>query len=115
MLHGSNRSRYPNSPVFPPRRRAMSNDSFNIHDLTIGNILQRQARNYRDKIFLTELKTGRTFTYSQLNAQVNRIANGIGTLGVTHGMHVALFLNNSAENIACFFALGKLGAVSVPV
>lgn len=93
----------------------MSNDSFKLHDLTIGNVLRRQARNYRDKIFLTELKTGRTFTYSQLNAKVNRIANGIATLGVTHGMHVALFLNNSAENIACFFALGKLGAVSVPV
>jgi carnitine-CoA ligase len=93
----------------------MSNDSFKLHDLTIGNVLRRQARNYRDKIFLTELKTGRTFTYSQLNAKVNRIANGIAKLGVTHGMHVALFLNNSAENIACFFALGKLGAVSVPV
>jgi crotonobetaine/carnitine-CoA ligase len=93
----------------------MSTNTFHIHDLTIGNILRRQAHNYRDKIFLTELKTGRTFTYSQLNAKVNRIANGIKTLGVTHGMHVALFLNNSAENIASFFALGKLGAVSVPV
>jgi crotonobetaine/carnitine-CoA ligase len=93
----------------------MSNESFNIHELTIGNILRRQASKYRDKVFLTELKTERTFTYSQLDTYVNRTANGIMKLGVTHGMHVAMFMNNSAENIACFFALGKLGAISVPV
>src|ERR1700681_4438310 len=93
----------------------MSNARLEVHDLTVGNILRRQVRGYSDKIFLQELRTGRSFTYAELNEQVNRIANGLKNLGVAHGLHVALFLNNSAENIACFLALGKLGAVSFPV
>ncbi|SDS47128.1 crotonobetaine/carnitine-CoA ligase [Bradyrhizobium canariense] len=93
----------------------MSDSRLDIRELTIGNILRRQAEHYGSKIFLTELNTGRTFTYSEINTQVNRISNGIRDLGVTHGTHVALLMLNSAENLSCFFALGKLGAVSVPI
>jgi carnitine-CoA ligase len=93
----------------------MSGSRFNIHELTIGNVLRRQIMTYGEKVFLTELRTGRTFTYSQINRQANQIANGIGQLGVARGIHVALFMHNSEENLACFFALGKLGAVSVPI
>jgi carnitine-CoA ligase len=95
--------------------QTMSNSRLDIRELTIGNILRRQVGDYGDKVFLTELNTGRTFTYSEINAQVNRISNGIRDLGVAHGTHVALLMDNSAENLSCFFALGKLGAVSVPI
>jgi carnitine-CoA ligase len=93
----------------------MSGSRIDIHEMTIGSVLRRQVTTYGDKLFLTELRTGRTFTYSQINSQANQIANGIRQLGVGHGSHVALLMHNSAENLACFFALGKLGAVSVPI
>ena len=45
------------------------------HELTLGNVLRRQVTNHGDKIFLTELRTGGTFTYSEINTHANRIWN----------------------------------------
>ena len=91
------------------------NDIFELRELTVPQVLERQAAQRGDKLFLTELWTGRHWTYDETDKLANRSANALQGAGVTGGRHVALMLGNSAEHLAIFFALGKLGAVSVPV
>jgi crotonobetaine/carnitine-CoA ligase len=91
------------------------NDVFDLRDLTIGHVLQRQARQRADKIFLTEYWTGRTWTYAQMDAWSDQVSQALAAAGAEKGTHIGLLLANSAEHLAVFFAIGKLGAVSVPV
>jgi long-chain acyl-CoA synthetase len=58
------------------------------------------------------LRSGdQTLTWSELAAQVNRIAGGLVELGVGKGDTVALMLSNRPEFIACDLAAVALGAV----
>ena len=54
-------------------------------------------------------------TFAELNARCNRIANAFRAAGVEKGERVALLLMNSAEFTEAYFALGKIGAVVVPL
>lgn len=84
-------------------------------DLTLPRVLARQARMRPASIFLTELSTGRSFDFRSMDAWSDSLAQGLRGIGVTHGAHVGVVMENSAEHIALFFAIGKIGAVSVPV
>lgn len=82
-------------------------------NLLLGETLAKNARKFPDK---TAIKEGvRVFTYSQYNFRVNKLANAFRDIGVGRGDKVAVLLFNSIEIIDCYFALGKLGAVAVPV
>ncbi|MEY4651777.1 MAG: hypothetical protein RI884_358 [Pseudomonadota bacterium] len=91
------------------------NNHFELRELTLGHVLARQVAQRRDKIFITELATHRQWTYGALDAWSNQYAHALSQAGVTQGLHTGLLLGNSAEHLALFFAIGKLGAVSVPV
>jgi long-chain acyl-CoA synthetase len=52
-----------------------------------------------------------TQTWSELKAQVGRIAGGLASLGVKKGDTVALMLSNRPEFVACDLAAVSLGAV----
>ena len=52
-------------------------------------------------------------TYSDLNQQANRLANGLRKLGVTVGDRVALFLPNSPDFVIAYLGVLKLGAIAV--
>jgi acyl-CoA synthetase (AMP-forming)/AMP-acid ligase II len=43
----------------------------------------------------------REMSYGQLDAAANRIAHQLGGLGVDHGDRVGLYLEKSAESLAC--------------
>jgi len=64
---------------------------------------------------LVEVERGRRFTYAQLNARSNRIAHVLRGRGVAAGDRVALLLMNGAEYVETYFALAKIGAVTVPL
>lgn len=91
------------------------NDTFDLRELTVSQVLARQCERHGGKLFLTELWTGRQWTYAQLDALVNRAAHALRGVGVEKGHHVGMLLGNSAEHLALFLALGKLGAVAVPI
>lgn len=94
---------------------AIDAHTYALRDLTLPHVLARQASIHPDKVFLTETATGRHFTYRQMDAWSNRVAHALQGFGVRRGAHVGVFLGNSAEHLALFFGIGKLGAVSVPV
>jgi crotonobetaine/carnitine-CoA ligase len=93
----------------------MQDDHFALRDLTIPQVLASQRAARGDKLFLTELWSGRRWTYAQLDAAVDRAAQALRAAGVAQGTHTGLLMGNSAEHLIVFLALGKLGAVSVPV
>ncbi len=79
-----------------------------IGDIVAGNarrIAGRQALIFGDE----------HFTWAQLNDRVNRLANGLESLGLEPGARVASVINNSHQFVELFFALAKIGAVSVPL
>jgi len=90
-------------------------DTFALRELTIPQVLAKQRQRFGSKTFLTELWTKRQWTYAELDDFANRAANTLLKLGVKKGQHVGLMLGNSAEHLAVFLGLGKIGAVSVPV
>ncbi|MBW1712008.1 MAG: AMP-binding protein [Deltaproteobacteria bacterium] len=56
-----------------------------------------------------------SFTYAQLNERVNRLANGLLSLGVKIGTIVGVIPPSSYEHLECRFALGRIGAVALPL
>jgi long-chain acyl-CoA synthetase len=60
------------------------------------------------------LSAGRTVTFGELDADVNRFANVLADLGVRRGHKVILMLPNVPEFAVCYYGIIKLGAVVVP-
>jgi crotonobetaine/carnitine-CoA ligase len=87
---------------------------YSLRDLTVNAVLKWQAQKRGEKVFLRTVE-GQTFTYSQVHAITNRIANWFLSQGLGHGSHVAVMMENELECLFSHIALTKLGAVSIPV
>ena len=55
------------------------------------------------------------YTFAELEAEIDRAAKALMTLGVERGDHVSLWLNNRSEWVFLMYALATVGAVQVPV
>ncbi|MBA1204269.1 ATP-dependent acyl-CoA ligase [Pseudomonas capeferrum] len=93
----------------PTRESGWSTDQVD----TINAVLQRATERYADRKFLDFL--GESYSYADLNRTASRLANGLTALGVKKGQTVVTILDNSADAVCIWFAINKLGAVSVPV
>ena len=56
-------------------------------------------------------RDGRRQTYSDLYRDIQRLANGLASLGIGQGDTVAVFDYDSPRYLACFFAVPMMGAV----
>ncbi|MBI4494254.1 MAG: AMP-binding protein [Chloroflexi bacterium] len=79
----------------------------------VGTFVERQARAYHDRVYLSF--EDQVVTYADLDANVNRLANGFLNLGVQKGDKVCLMLPNCPEFIYAWLGLARIGAVEVPV
>ena len=84
-----------------------------IRRQSLGDILHRSAARAPHK--LAVLCGGVHWTYAELDALCNRLALGLGGLGVAKGTRVAVLARNSHAFVALRFALARLGAVLVPI
>jgi crotonobetaine/carnitine-CoA ligase len=82
---------------------------------TLPQVLEQQARVYPKRPFLSWTDAGPTWTFSQTNEQVNRLAHGLAAFGVRQHERVCILLPNCPEFIFVWFALNKLGAVEVAI
>jgi crotonobetaine/carnitine-CoA ligase len=94
---------------------AVTADTYSVRELTYAAVLARMARATPDKTYLSDIASGRAFSYAQFNAWTDRIAHALRAFGVARGGHTGVFMGNSPEHLALFYAMAKLGAVSVPV
>ena len=80
---------------------------------TVVAVLQRAVAQWPDRPFLDVL--GETCTFGELDRETTRIAHGLKALGVGRGDTVVTVLDNNLDSAYLWFAINKLGAISVPV
>lgn len=80
---------------------------------TIGGLLARRAAENGDRTYL--LFEGRHFSYTEVDRIATRLANGLISLGIHKGDHVALMFDNRPEMLWLYFGLARCGAVAVPI
>jgi len=81
--------------------------------VTLGDILDKASDIYPDHEALVDA-TGR-LTYSQVRDKANRLAVGMMRLGIEPQERILLQLPNWNEFAYAFFALQKIGAITVPL
>ena len=57
----------------------------------------------------------RTWTYRELSAEVNRVANGLVAHGIGEGDAVAVYMPMVPEAVAAMYAIAKIGAIYLPI
>jgi long-chain acyl-CoA synthetase len=79
----------------------------------IGQIPAHAARSFQDKEAL--VFEGRSFSFNDLNALIEKLAGGLHSLGIAQGEVVTLYASNSWEWVVSYFAIARIGAVINPV
>lgn len=80
------------------------------HRGSTGYYLQLAAQRYPQRLFL-KTQTA-TYTYTEFNQWVNRLAQALMRYGIKRQECVGLMFQNSAEQLAWAFAINKIGAVA---
>ncbi len=86
---------------------AQTNITYNCLDRHVKN----GKRNKVAYIWLDEDNNEKKITYGELLELVNRIANGLKSLGVRKGDRVSIYMPNTIEAIACMLACARIGAI----
>ena len=81
--------------------------------ITLGDLIDRAAERWPEREALC--CEGRRWSFVALRDEVDRAAKALLAAGVAHGDHVCLWLGNRPEFVFLFFAIGKIGAVLVPI
>ena len=80
-----------------------------LEKLSLGQVLVRGAESVPDKTAVVEGEHKKT--YKELNDMTNALAAGLSELGLRKGDRVAIYMQNSIEFVAAFYALAKLGVI----
>ena len=82
---------------------------------TIGDILDSQTSRFPEREALVHVGSAVRFTYREFQAEVDRIARGLLSLGISKGQHVGIWATNYTEWLLTQYATAKIGAVLVTV
>ena len=83
------------------------------HWLNLADSLEVNVGKYPDKTALLDAK--RSFTWTELDQRVNRLANALLGMGLSKGDRVAILLENCIEIVELFYATARTGIVAVPI
>ncbi|KHF41897.1 class I adenylate-forming enzyme family protein [Halalkalibacter okhensis] len=81
--------------------------------MNVSELLARNARKYSDHTALLYL--GEEMSYRTLDERVTKLASSLRDRGITKGDKVILFFPNVPEFAISYFAVLRLGAITVPV
>ena len=84
-----------------------------VQDMSWADLLEERAGMVPDKIFL--MYKNERFTYAQMDANANRIANFLLSRGGGKGLGIAIFMKNSPRFLDIFFGAQKIGMYLVPL
>lgn len=82
---------------------------------TIGANFERTASAHPDVEALVDVTSGRRWTYTELNAEIDVIARGLMGSGIEQGDRVGIWAPNCAEWTILQYATAKIGAILVTV
>ena len=80
---------------------------------TIGEMLPEAARRFGNKTSV--VSDGQEFSFRELEARSNRVANGLVSIGVVPGDRVTLYGPNGWQWVVAYYAIAKIGAVANPI
>ena len=80
---------------------------------TIGEILPETARRFGNKTSV--IVEGEEFSFADMDAMSNKVANGLVSIGVLPGDRVTLYGPNSWQWVVGYYAIAKTGAVANPI
>lgn len=89
--------------------------TFDLAEATIDAVLRKRARQAPDKVFLNHLPDGRTYTYQDVDQLTRKLGSGLLQAGLERGSHVAIFMENSPEQLFSIWGASRAGLVSVPL
>jgi long-chain acyl-CoA synthetase len=81
--------------------------------MNIANMLELQAFRLSQKSAL--VFDEKVYSYGMINTRANGVANGLLSLGIRKGDHVAIWLPNCLEFVTTFYGILKIGAVALPM
>ncbi|UCG08044.1 MAG: AMP-binding protein, partial [Desulfobacterales bacterium] len=81
--------------------------------MNLARYLEISSERFPDKVAVRH--EGQAITYKDLNAKCDSLAAGLKTMGLAEKDRCVLMMPNSIQAIIAYFALAKLGAVTVPV
>jgi len=84
-------------------------------DQTIGENFEGTVAAYPDREALVEFATGRRWTWTELDRDVDALAIGLIRAGITKGDRVGMWSPNCAEWTITQYATAKIGAILVNV
>jgi len=85
--------------------------SLTYPDISVGELLRRAAKKFATRPAVTFY--GKSLSYGELDATIDRFAAGLRTIGIRDGDRVALVLPNTPHFIIAFFAVLRAGGVVV--
>ncbi|GAA4814353.1 class I adenylate-forming enzyme family protein [Nocardioides caeni] len=80
----------------------------------IAALVAAAAHDVPDRLAVVEAE-GRALTWAELDTEVDRIATGLGALGIRAGQRIMLALGNRLEFVTTYLAVLRAQAVAVPV
>ena len=84
--------------------------------MNLAECVETHALKFGDaKAALISDDSGEHWSYAGLNKQINRIANGLLSLGISPGARIAVMLRSRPELIFCSFAIFKTGCIYVSI
>ncbi|MDH3742803.1 MAG: acyl--CoA ligase [Hyphomicrobiales bacterium] len=82
---------------------------------TLGEFIRERAETLGNKVAGDWFQDSERLTYCELDEKADRLASSLVNLGVRKGCHVAVMLPSVPETMISWTALGRIGAVMVPV
>ncbi|MBN2392356.1 MAG: AMP-binding protein [Anaerolineae bacterium] len=79
--------------------------------MLVHEFLENSAKRTPEKVAL--ICAGQRLTYRQVDAEANRVANGLLAAGIQRGDRVVIWLPNSVEAVLAIFGILKAGATFV--
>jgi len=84
-------------------------------ELTIGDLLQRTADRFPDRLAVASRHQEKRLTWAELSAAADRVARGLWSLGIRRGDRVGLWSTNCIEWIMLHMGCARAGAALVNV
>ncbi len=97
-----------------PENLAFLTDRYNrVNRWVIADMIRRSAYHYPDKAAL--IFGDRSYSYTALEAECNRMANALRDLGVEKYDRVAILAHNTAHHVLTWIGCCKIGAVYLAI
>jgi crotonobetaine/carnitine-CoA ligase len=99
-------------PSLAERRRTIEAEPL---PRNIAALIGEASRAGGDKLVWNFFESGETLSYRELEPRVHALADGLRSIGIRRGSHVAVMMPNKAAMPLTWLAIATIGAVMVPV